>query len=189
METEQLIVQVAKRLDAWWDRFSTILDSDNRIAQANALLQGFEIAKEFDRIKADGLAAVTSLAASQNSITVAERTALLIRGFVFGAKLKATLHDEMMDIDGETEIVRLMAAMADELRTIGDQLAFSVLLEHDDPRVRASIGGYLLAKNLMPERVLPVLREIEAKKNADDAHFVASWALFRWEHEGKHAKT
>ena len=116
METEQLIVQVAKRLDAWWDRFSTILDSDDRIAQAKALLQGFAIAKEFDRIKADGLVAVTSLTASQNSITVAERTALLIRGFVFGAKLKATLHDEMMDMDGETEIVRLMAAMADELR-------------------------------------------------------------------------
>jgi hypothetical protein len=46
----------------------------------------------------------------------------------------------------------------------------------------------MLAKHLMPERVVPVLQEIEEQKNADNAHFVASWALFRWEHEGKHAE-
>jgi hypothetical protein len=185
MEIEQSIVQVAERLDAWWERFSAILDSDDRIAQGKALLQGFEIAKEFDRIKADGLAAVAASAVPQNSMTVQDREALLVRALSFAAKLKATLHDEMRDIDGETQIVRQMVVMADELRTLGNQSAFAILLEDEDPRVRASIGAYLLAKNLMPERVIPILREIEEKKNADDAHFVASWALFRWEHEGK----
>jgi hypothetical protein len=189
MDAEQSIVEVADKLDAWWDRFSAMLDSDDRIAQGKALLQGFEIVKEFDRIKTDGLAAVTALTVSQNSMTAHNRTALLVRAFSFAAKLKSTLHDKMRDIDGETKIVRQMAIMADELRTLGDQSAFAVLLEDEDPRVRASIGAYLLVKNLMPDRVVPILREIEEQKNADNAHFVASWALFRWEHEGKHAKS
>ena len=189
MEIEESIVKVAKELDAWWDEFSTMLDSEDRVTQGKALLRGFEIAKEFDHIKADGLAAVTALTVSQNSMTAAERTASLIRGFAFAAKLKATLHDEMMDIDGESKIARLMSAIADELHAIGGQSAFTVLLEDEDPRVRASIGAYLLAKNLLSERAVPVLREIEEKKRADNAHFVASWALFRWEHEGKRAKS
>ncbi len=189
MDVEQSIVEVAGKLDAWWDRFSAMLDSEDRIAQGKALLQGFGIVKEFDRIKADGLSAVDALTVPQNSMTEDDRTALLIRAFSFAAKLKATLHDEMRDIDGETQIVRQMVIMADELNTHGDQSAFAVLLEDEDSRVRASIGAYLLAKNLMPERVVPVLQEIEEQKNADDAHFVASWALFRWEHEGKRANS
>ena len=188
MEIEQSIVQVAERLDAWWERFSAMLDSDDRIAQGKALLQGFEIAKEFDRIKADGLAAVTALLVPQNPMTERDRMEWLVRAFSFAAKLKATLHDEMRDIDGETTVVRQIAVMADELRAVGAYSAFAVLLEDEDRRVRASIGAYMLAKHLMPERVVPVLQEIEEQKNADNAHFVASWALFRWEHEGKHAE-
>ena len=40
---------------------STLLDSEGSLAQGKALLRGFEIAKDFDRLKADGMAAITAL--------------------------------------------------------------------------------------------------------------------------------
>jgi hypothetical protein len=39
----------------------------------------------------------------------------------------------------------------------------------------------------MPERVLPILREIEEKGNWESAGFRAHWAILGWEREGKYA--
>jgi hypothetical protein len=49
MEIDELIVRLGQKLDAWWDGFSPMLTSEDRLAQGKALLSGFEIAKEFDR--------------------------------------------------------------------------------------------------------------------------------------------
>ena len=38
----------------------------------------------------------------------------------------------------------------------------------------------------MPERVLPVLHEIEDKGLGDSADFTAHWAIVHWEREGKY---
>lgn len=59
------------------------------------------------------------------------------------------------------------------------------LLDHPDDGVRASAGAYLLIVGLMPERVLPVLHEIEDKGLGDSADFTAQWAIVGWEREGK----
>jgi hypothetical protein len=45
-------------------------------------------------------------------------------------------------------------------------------------QVRASAGACL--KNLTPERVIPMLREIEEPERANSAHFTAYWTLLRW---------
>jgi hypothetical protein len=37
----------------------------------------------------------------------------------------------------------------------------------------------------MPERVVPILHQIEEKKDASSALFRAHWALLGWELEGK----
>jgi len=41
MEIEESIVQLGKKLDAWWDGFCPMLDSEDRLAQGKALLRGF----------------------------------------------------------------------------------------------------------------------------------------------------
>lgn len=186
MEIDEAIVELGAKLDAWWeDDISPLLDSEDRGAQAKALLNGFEIAKEFDRLKTDGLATMTALLARQDGTTEEQRVASLIRGFEFGARLADILHDEFRDIaDGETKVVRLLDEIVKALNTIGSgRAALAVLLDHPDAGVRALAGFYLI--DLMPERVVPILRQIEEKKDASSALFRAHWALLGWKLQGK----
>jgi hypothetical protein len=184
MDIDEAIVQLGEKLDAWWNSFSPTLDSDDRIAQGRALLRGFEIAKEFDRLKADGLAAVAALLEQHDPLAGDKHVASLLRGFELGTRLADTLHDEFSDPDGVTKAVRLVDAIVKTLHTIGPgRTALVVLLDHPDPGVRALAGAHLL--DLMPQRVVPILRQIEAKADGSSASFRAQWALLAWEREGK----
>ncbi len=185
MDIDEAIVQLGQKLDAWWAGFSTMLDSEDRIAQGNALLRGFEIPKEFDRLKAEGLAAITGLLDRHDPVADNERAASLIRGFIFGARLADTLHDEFRDTaDGETKVVRLMDAIVMALDTNGSsRAALAVLLDHPDLGVRAWAGAYLI--DLLPERVVPILHQIELKGDGSSASFGAHWTLLAWQREGK----
>jgi hypothetical protein len=186
MEIDEAIVQLGAKLDAWWeDDISPLLESEDRVAQGKALLSGFALVKEFDRLKADGLAAITALLTRQDVTTEEQRVASLIRGFEFGARLADILHDQFRDIaDGETKVVRLMDEVVKALNALGPgRAALAVLLDHPDAGVRALAGFYLI--DLMPERVVPILRQIEEKKDASSALFRAGWTLLGWEREGK----
>jgi hypothetical protein len=187
MEIDESIIRLGQKLDAWWDGTQPLLGSEDRAAQGKALLQGFEIAKEFDLLKVQGLAAITALLNRHDATTEDERVSSLVRGFEFAAKLAATLHDEFRDTDGETEVAHLMYAIASTLDVIGSGRAvLAVLLDHADAGVRASAGAYLLIMNLMSERVVPILRDIEKNEDANSAHFRAYWAILRWERDGEH---
>lgn len=185
VEIDESIAQLGEKLQEWFYDNVPTFASDDRAAQATALLRGFELVKEFDRLKADGLAAMTALLTHQDALTDEQRGASLIRGFEFGAKLADTLHDEIRDIaDGETKVVHLMDEIVKALNAIGSgRGALAVLLDHPDAGVRALAGFYLI--DLMPERVVPILRQIEEKKDASSALFRAHWALLAWEREGK----
>ena len=111
MDVNQSIMQLGARLDAWWDRFCPLIDSDDRVAQAKALLSGFEIAKEFDRLKTDGLAAIQTLLDDCNAPSGDKGGKSLIGGFEFGARLANILHDEFLDTDAETKVMRLLDAI------------------------------------------------------------------------------
>jgi hypothetical protein len=185
MGIDESIIQLGQKLDAWWDRFSPMLDSEDRSAQGRALLHGFEIAKEFDRLKAEGLSTITALLDRDDPVADGERAASLIRGFEFAARLADTLHDEFRDTaDGETRVLRLMDAIVKALDTVGfGRAALAVLFDSPEPGVRALAGAYLI--DLMPERAGPILRQIEEKADGSSASFRAHWTLLAWERERK----
>jgi hypothetical protein len=185
MEIDDSIVQLGEKLDAWWDGISPLLDSEDRVAQGKALLRGFEIAKEFDRLKADGLAAITALIDRHDPVADDEGAASLIRGFEFGARLADTLADEFADIaDGETKVVRLMDNIVKALDRFGSgRAALAVLLDHPDPGVRALAGFYLI--DLMPERVSSILGQVRQEARGRSAGMRAYIALLGWQLEGK----
>jgi len=177
MEIESF-VKVGEKLSKLWEEISGLLDSEDHVAQARALLRGREIVKEFELLKTEALAIIAALLDDSNSVSDDERAASLIRGFEFGARLADTLHDEFRDIaDGETKVVRLTDAI---VKALPGRIRLAVLLDHPDPGVRSLACTYLI--DLMPERVISVLEEIREKRRGQSAGMRALTTLFGWEH-------
>jgi len=184
MEIDQTIIQLGTELDEWFNTNRATFESQDRAAQGTALLRGFELVKKLDRLKADGMAAFAGLLAQNESISSDERVASLLRGFEFAARLADVLHDELLYTDGENAVWRSMDAVVQALDKIGrGRVALEALFESPDARVRGSAAAYLI--DLVPERAVPLLREIEQSEHANSAHFNAHWALLAWERERK----
>jgi hypothetical protein len=183
MEINESIARLGAELDACWDVLSPLLNSEDRAAQAKVLLRGVTLIKEYDRLKAEGLTAIQALL-DRRDAAEGPRITSLVNAFAFAAKLANTLHDQFHDIDGETQVARFTEAIVKSLEDIGtSRTPLAVLLDHADAGVRAWAGACLI--DLQPDRVVPILRDIEKKEFANGAHFTASFALFRWEHEAK----
>jgi hypothetical protein len=188
VDIDDAIVQLGAKLDAWLDGNLATISSMDRLAQFKAILAGVEITKELDLLKAKGVAVITALLDRQDAIAEDERVASLVRTFVFAAKLAATLSDELMDTNGYNKVTGLMIGIADALDATGyGRAALAVLLDHADNRVRAFAGVYLI--DSMPDRVLPILRDIEEKEHGNNAHFNAHCGVLGWEQEGMHKKS
>ncbi len=184
MEIDQAIIQFRINLDDWFDKNHATFESQDRAAQGTALLRGFDLVKKLDRLKADGMAAIAALLARNESISSDERVASLLRGFEFAARLADILYDELLDTDGERAVRRSMDAIVQALDKIGrGRAALEALFESPDARARGSAAAYLI--DLVPERAVPLLGEIEQSEHANSAHFNAHWALLAWERERK----
>jgi hypothetical protein len=181
MEIDGSIVQLGEKLDEWLDGNLASFASQDSVAQGKSLLAGIEIQKKLDGLKAQGLAAITALLNRRDEVTDDERAAALIGAFEFSARLDATLHDEFLDTDGCNKFIRLMDKIANALDALGSgRVALAALLDHRDAGVRASAGAYLLMVDLMPDRVIPVLRELDEKNDGSSADFTAHSALLHW---------
>jgi hypothetical protein len=150
------------------------------------LLGGFALVKEIDRLKADALIAIRVLLNPAHMSAPVEYAESLLRGFELAAKLADALHDELLDTNGETQVVRLMNEIVNVLDGIGTgRAALVVLLNKPDPSVPA--GAFLI--KLMPDRVIPILREIEDKERGSSSGSNAHWTLVRWKSDKKtHSK-
>lgn len=187
MEFEESIARLGAKLDAWLDSKLAIFKSDDKTAQAHALLAGFEIVAELDQLKSDGMATIDAMLHPQNAISPDERIASLVRAFEFAAILRAAFNDDASDTDDGKELVMKMNAIADTLdESHPGRIALAVLLNHSKDSVRASAGAYLA--DLIPDRVVPILREIDQKGGGTSANFTAHWALVDWELKQKAAK-
>jgi hypothetical protein len=184
MEIDESIARLGAELDKWFAENRATFVSDDRQEQGHALLGGFALVREIDRLKGDGLAAVRALISQSHMSKPGKNVASLVRGFEFAAKLADALHDELLDTDGENKVVHLMNEIANTLDgTASGRAGLAVLLDNANPGVRASAGAYLI--RLMPDRVLPILREIEDAERGTSAGFNAHSAIIRWQRESK----
>ena len=184
MEIDQSIAQLGEKLDSWFAENLVAFASDDRQQQGHALLGGFALVRELDRLKRDGLAAIRALISPSHMSTPGEYAESLVRGLEFAAKLADALHDQLLDIDGETKVVLLMNEIANTLDgTPSGRAALAVLLDNANPGVRAAAGAYLIG--LMPDRVLPILHEIEDAERGTSAGFNAHSVIIRWQYDRK----
>jgi hypothetical protein len=184
MEIDQTIIELGTELDEWFDKNQATFESQDRTAQGTALLRGFDLVKKLDRLKADGMAAIEEVLAQNESISRDERVTSLLRGFEFAARLADILYDELLDTDGAHAVRRSLDAVVQALDKVGrGRAALDALFESPDARVRGTAAAYLI--DLVPERVVPLLGEIEQSEHANSAHFNAHWALLAWQRERK----
>jgi hypothetical protein len=184
VEIDASIAELGSRLDDWFQDNRTTFASRDRTAQGDALVSGFDVVKDLDRFKLDGMTALTGLLNRDVLIASNDRTAPLIRGFEFGAKLAHALHDGLLDTDGETEVLGLMDAIVLALNEASPgRSALTALFEHPNAGVRASAGAYLI--DSIPDRVVPLLMEIDERSDGSSASFTAHWALLAWKLDKK----
>jgi hypothetical protein len=182
------IAQLGEQLANWFADNVSTFQADDRAAHGKAILKGIAIVKELNRLKADGLAAITAVLNDQDVGTDSERIANLLQVFAFAEKLAAALHDELLDVDGETEVLRLVRPIVDKLDTIEPgRNALAGLLDDPDPIVQASAGTFLI--KMMPDRVIPILRAIEQNERGKSAGSKAGWALAHWRMETKQSQS
>lgn len=174
-----------------------VLDMTNRFLEAHEkgdiatqlgmLQQLFEFEKAQYAKKLEALAELKKLMARVTTAKGDERVAKLVDAFEFCAKLKVLGIDDLDDRETQRTAVRHMQRIAEELDEMppGRRGALAVLLDNNDLGVRASAGSFLW--RLMPERALPVLRDVHEKTGGTSAGFTAMWARSRpikWSRSG-----
>src|ERR1700751_3607551 len=118
MKTDESIEGLAEKLDAWFNGILPLLESNDAAAQSKALAEGVEIVHEFDRIKEQGLAALSASVNRQDASDQDDRVPSLVHAFVFGAKLWAALADALPDTDAIYKIGILMRDIVIQLDTV-----------------------------------------------------------------------
>ena len=179
MDINATIAHLGAELDKWFDGNRETFASNDRSAQTAALQRALAIDQKIEQIKTKGLVSLAAVLKG-NEASPQDRVTSLVSGIRFGARLSHTLHDELLDTTGENQVVSLMHDIVHELDAIDPgRTALVPLLDDPDPGVRAYAGAYLI--KLMPDRVVPILRDIEEKEDANSAHFTALWARVIWE--------
>jgi hypothetical protein len=174
---DEQISALTAQFDEWLVDFETKLHSGDETAEIKTWLAGVKLLKQFDDLTRRGLTMLAALLDSADPAPESERINALLRGFECAAKLEV-LSSDVQDIDGARRIDRVMDDIVVALATIGPGRSLLVpLLEHEDARIRAFAGRYLI--DLIPDRVIPILEKID--KEAADSY--AHWVLLTWELE------
>src|SRR5579872_2816260 len=97
MRITDSIAQLGAKLDEWFDGNIEPFASNDPALQGKAILRGVALVRELDRLKANGLAALTALLDRGGGATEQQRAASLIQGFEFGVRLGGALRDEYLD--------------------------------------------------------------------------------------------
>jgi hypothetical protein len=87
MQIDEAVGRVAAKLDEWLAESRVTFVSEDGRKQTGALLGGFALVRELDRLKGDGLKAIRGLLNPAHMSMPAEYVKSLVRGFEFAAKL------------------------------------------------------------------------------------------------------
>jgi hypothetical protein len=106
-----------------------------------------------------------------------KRTAELLAAFKFSAKVQFEAKDVLGDQETSDAAVVQTHAIAEALDAIppGRRVALAKLLDSSDDGV--VVKAAILLQKIMPDRVTPILREIEERQGPSSVGFAAMWAL------------
>lgn len=184
LDISEQIAALGARADSWFEDMDASMDANDKQGQVRGCLAAIQILWRYEDLKNRGYSMLNTLLNPLTVVSESDRVAALLYGFKFAAKLQVALYDEMMDTDAGNHVDGLTDDIVVALAGIGSGRAALVpLLDVDDARVSATAGRYLI--DLMPDRVIPVLQEIEKGSFWHQPAFEAHMVLLTWELERK----
>ncbi len=173
------IAQLMRRIDNCLERFRAAPDQK---AEAEIVLEMLGIRKQVEAALSDQRAAVAALLnRAQQAATDDERVAELLRAFILLTRQQYIIKEELGDVNAANETVTQRDAIARQLDAIGSgrRRDLASLLDDADPGIRHAAAVYLL--RIMPERALPVIRDIAEKERGTEVGFSAFTTLMIYE--------
>ncbi|HEX7970337.1 MAG TPA: hypothetical protein VF502_19095 [Stellaceae bacterium] len=174
--------RIAQLMLAIEDQFERFRAAPDQKAEADVILEMLRLKKEVDAALSEQRAAVAALLdRARQATNDDERAAELVRAFALLTRHSYIAKEELGDVDASNETVDQRNAIADQLDAIGSgrRRDLAPLLEDADPGIRHAAACWLL--RIMPERALPVLRDVAEKERGTTAGFRASTTLMMYE--------
>lgn len=187
MSEDDLITRLAAELDDWLaQNRAALVNVDQPQKALEAYHEGFQILKRLDAEKAECIDKIQRVIDNRSARAESSRSAELLQAFELGARFRAVLDDEFGDKETYTKITRQLDAIVTALDKMsgGRGAALVKLLDDRRPAISATAGAYLV--DLMPDRVLPLMRQIAEAERGSSASWTAYWT---WRvYEVEHAK-
>jgi hypothetical protein len=165
--------------DAWRERAKARHLGDQKTSEAAAVRMVAFNKELMAALKTEGLKYEAELKADPAE-NEEEKVTRLLTAFARGARLTRiwndTMHQERIGFCCAKKISKQILPELDALNRRGDVVIF---LDDPDLSVRAKAASWLL--DTMPDRCLPILREIDRTERALNAGWIACWALDAYE--------
>jgi hypothetical protein len=158
--------------------FRTAMERKDQAAQLEIAGRLKRNAQEIDAAKKEALAAIATAIDDANATTDPdERTTKLLKAFALSAKTTYWAFDAMTDNETGKEAMiqthKILAAL--DAIPPGRRSALTTLLDDPDVNIRCVAAIHL--QKIMPERVNPILRQIDQEESPSSVGLAAMWAL------------
>jgi hypothetical protein len=174
--------QIDQRMLVRFDLFNELRAAMKRKDKAAQLDIARRLKLNARDILAEKAAAAAAIAAGlQDAMATSdpdERTAKLLKTYELAAKTRYWAYDALGDIEAGNaaagqvgDVLRALDAM-----TPGRRSALATFLDNPDVGVRVSAAANL--KDVMPDRVIPILQKIKKEESASSVGFAAMRALW-----------
>src|SRR5579883_1746177 len=187
MTEEDAITKLASELDEWLEQNDAALVNTGQPQKAlEAWQKGAQLLKRLDAETAGCIDKIQRVIDDVSPKADDARIDELLNAFTLGARFRAVLDDELVQKDSYNKITRQLDAIVLALDKIGGRGPVLVkLLDDPRPAICATAGAYLV--NLMPDRVLPLMRGIAEAERGTSAGWTAhwTWRVYEVEHGKK----
>ena len=182
---EEYVEELMQKMEALTEDMRGAIRAKDQKAQKDVLLRVLAIEKELEAIQAAQRAKLSALLDLDDVTDADEQVARLLLGFELGAKLSHLYSDVAPENDARNAVMQQTYAVGHALDAIGTgrRLALATFLDHPHLSVRAMAAASL--PDLLPEKAIPVLTEIQKTAPGTSASMVALTTLTIYEHRNK----
>jgi len=175
---ENDIESMMQSVENMFAKFQTTKDKKEK---QNLVVQMAMIQKNLDRLQAIQMDTFSKFLNIDSATTDDQRVARLLMAFNLGAKLSHIYYDVMPDEEACNKVMRQTYDIAHTLDGVGAGRRRELDKFLDDPHLDVRAMAAASLPDIMPDRAIPVLKEIQETAPGTSAGNVAFTTLTMWE--------